>query len=140
MIGILLNKWTWLAIFFVAALVTFKVLTVKLEDALIEAAAQRDRAVASETLREECNTDIRQKNAEIAIHAAISEVEQIDREKLTEERDVYRRSSISRTEKVRTANRMDLRAMDCGASNLSFDHVASLLNNAAATASQRTAN
>ena len=92
---------------------------------------------SSETLREQCNVNIRQQNAEIDLHAAISEVEQMEREKLTEERDVYRRSSISRTEKARTANRVDVGNMDCSnGTGISFDNLAGLLNNATTTANQ----
>ena len=92
---------------------------------------------SSETLREQCNVNIRQQNAEIDLHAAISEVEQMEREQLMEQINVHRRSRISRTQEVRTETQVALSGLDCPGVALPLD-VIRLSNNTRSAANQHS--
>ena len=113
MIGILLNKYTWIGIALVVVLATFKVQAHRLDTALKDAAVQRDRSVASETLREECNNNIEQRNHQIDLQAKNTASVQAQRDKLMEERDVDKRPRISLVQEARTHVQVALRDADC---------------------------
>ena len=121
MIGILLNKYTWIALAVGAILITLKVQTHRLDNALQEAAAYRDRSVTSETLRAECNDNISQRNNQIDLQAKNTAEVQAQRDKLLEENNVYKRPRISLVQEARTHVQVALRDTDCNLADLPAD-------------------
>ena len=122
------SKVFWIGLAVLSVFLLIKSFAVMIEN-LREDIALRDANIAelsatvatSETLRAECNVNIRQRNSEIEIHAAISELEQIEREELMEEINVHRRSRISRTQEVRTQTQVALAGLDCSSTDLPLD-------------------
>ena len=88
------------------------------QETIIQLSADKS---SSETLRTQCNVNVRQMNYEIALHANITAREQAKRDKLMEELDVYRRPSVSRTKEVRAETQVAIRGHDCAVSDLPLD-------------------
>ena len=73
----------------------------------------RQEAIQSETLRAECNRNVRAMNADIELRAAISELDQIERDKLLETVDDLRFQNREKVAQNRKDARESLRDIDC---------------------------
>ena len=136
LLGILTNKYTWIVLFLGAVLITLKVQTHRLDTALNDAAQQRDRTVASETLRAECNDNISQRNDQISRQAKNTAQVQAQRDKLLEENNVHKRPRISLVQEARTHVQVALRDTDCNLADLP-DDVIRLSDRTRSAANQR---
>ena len=138
LLTLLKSKYTWLLLAGLVAIMIVKAAIGFGQDLQTRLILQAATIATSEALREQCNINIRQQNAEIDLLAAISEVEQMEREMLMEERDDSQRILLSQTEKNRTAARKSLRDHDCPRVGLPAD-IIRLSDNARAAANQRPA-
>jgi len=137
-LSLLKSKYTWLLLAGLVAIWIVKSAFGFVQDLQSRVILQAETIAISETLRQQCNTNIRQQNAEIDLLSAISEVEQMEREKLMEEQDDTQRLLLSQTQKNRTAARKGLRDLDCPRIVLPAD-IIRLSDNARAAANQRPA-
>ncbi len=135
---ILKSRYTWLLLAGLVAVMIVKAAFGFVQDLQARVILQAETIAISETLRTQCNTNIRQQNAQIDLLSAISEVEQMERQKLMEERDDNRTARLSQTEKARSDTRRSIRNLECPGVSLP-DDVIRLSSNARAAANQRPA-
>lgn len=107
----------------------------KLQAAIDYGNTQNERVTASETLRKQCNMEVAGLNATMATQAAVSELEQIEREKLTENLDAEREKKATISRRSRNRALQIQAAVDCAAEPLRHDLI-SLSDHARAAANQ----
>lgn len=140
MLGILTllkSKYVWIALGALTVFLVIKSFFGWLEGIVEHSRLQAAELSVSETLRSQANMNVRQMNAEIELRAAISEVEEMERQKLLDEIDDTRRIRISQVETARKDTRQALRDVDCARAVLP-DAVIRLSDRTRTAANQRS--